>query len=170
MVPSSDPKPAGAKQPNVVVVGGGTGVSTVLSYLKKVASVTAIVSMMDSGGSSGRLRDEHGVLPPGDVLKCLTELLPDDNRSLKWADFLNYRFQRGEGLKGHSLGNLLLTAAYDWEGGTSYGIEALSWLLNVQGRVLPVTLNNVELIARLSDGSEVVGETHIDLRTQDLDR
>jgi uncharacterized cofD-like protein len=170
MVPSSDLKPAGVKQPNVVVVGGGTGVSTVLSYLKKVANVTAIVSMMDSGGSSGRLRDEHGVLPPGDVLKCLTELLPDDDRSHKWADFLNYRFQKGEGLKGHSLGNLLLTAAYDWEGGTSYGIEALSWLLNVQGRVLPVTLNNVELIARLSDGSEVVGETHIDLRTQDLDR
>jgi uncharacterized cofD-like protein len=156
--------------PRVVVIGGGTGVSTVLSYLKKVAKVTAIVSMMDSGGSSGRLRDEHGVLPPGDVLKCLTELLPDDDRSLKWADFLNYRFQKGEGLKGHSLGNLLLTAAYDWEGGTSYGIEALSWLLNIEGKVLPVTLNNVELIARLSDGSEVVGETHIDLRTQDLDR
>jgi uncharacterized cofD-like protein len=156
--------------PKVVVIGGGTGVSTVLSHLKKVANVTAIVSMMDSGGSSGRLRDEHGVLPPGDVLKCLTELLPDDNRSLKWADFLNYRFQKGEGLKGHSLGNLLLTAAYDWEGGTSYGIEALSWLLNIEGKVLPVTLNNVELIARLSDGSEVIGETHIDLRTQDLDR
>ncbi|MBN9389562.1 MAG: YvcK family protein [Chloroflexi bacterium] len=156
--------------PKVVVIGGGTGVSTVLSHLKKVANVTAIVSMMDSGGSSGRLRDEHGVLPPGDVLKCLTELLPDDERSLKWADFLNYRFQKGEGLKGHSLGNLLLTAAYDWEGGTSYGIEALSWLLKIEGQVLPVTLNNVELIARLSDGSEVIGETHIDLRTQDLDR
>ncbi len=156
--------------PNVVVVGGGTGVSTVLSYLKKVSNVTAIVSMMDSGGSSGRLRDEHGVLPPGDVLKCLTELLPGDDRSTKWADFLNYRFQKGEGLKGHTLGNLLLTAAYDWEGGTSNGIEALSWLLNIEGRVLPVTLNNVELIARLSDGSEVVGETHIDLRKQNLDR
>lgn len=170
MVQPSSLETSGEKRPNVVVVGGGTGVSTVLSYLKNVSNVTAIVSMMDSGGSSGRLRDEHGVLPPGDVLKCLTELLPEDDRSLKWADFLNYRFQKGEGLKGHSLGNLLLTAAYDWEGGTSYGIEALSWLLNVQGRVLPVTLNNVELIARLSDGSEVVGETHIDLRTQDLDR
>lgn len=166
----SQPESTRDNLPNVVVIGGGTGVSTVLSHLKKVARVTAIVSMMDSGGSSGRLRDEHGVLPPGDVLKCLTELLPDDEHSLKWADFLNYRFQKGEGLKGHSLGNLLLTAAYDWEGGTSYGIEALSWLLNVQGRVLPVTLNNVELIARLSDGSEVIGETHIDLRTQDLDR
>ena len=170
MAQPSQSEPSRDNQPNVVVIGGGTGVSTVLSHLKKVSKVTAIVSMMDSGGSSGRLRDEHGVLPPGDVLKCLTELLPDDERSLKWADFLNYRFQKGEGLKGHSLGNLLLTAAYDWEGGTSFGIEALSWLLNIQGRVLPVTLNNVELIARLSDGSEVVGETHIDLRTQDLDR
>lgn len=170
MAQPSQAESTGDKLPNIVVIGGGTGVSTVLSYLKNIAKVTAIVSMMDSGGSSGRLRDEHGVLPPGDVLKCLTELLPDDPSSHKWADFLNYRFQKGEGLKGHSLGNLLLTAAYDWEGGTSYGIEALSWLLNVQGKVLPVTLNNVELIARLSDGSEVVGETHIDLRTQDLDR
>lgn len=158
------------KRPNIVVIGGGTGVSTVLSYLKKVANVTAIVSMMDSGGSSGRLRDEQGVLPPGDILKCITELLPDDERSLKWRDILGYRFMKGEGLKGHSLGNLLLTAAYDWEGGTSFGIEAVSWLLSLQGRVLPVTLNNVELIARLSDGQQVIGETNIDLRSHDLDR
>ena len=157
-------------RPNIVVIGGGTGVSTVLSYLKKVADVTAIVSMMDSGGSSGRLRDEHGILPPGDILKCISELLPDDERSTKWRDFLGYRFQKGEGLKGHTLGNLLLTASYDWEGGTSFGIEALSWLLNLQGRVLPVTLNNVELTARLSDGREVIGETNIDLRNTDLER
>ncbi|HEX2912896.1 MAG TPA: gluconeogenesis factor YvcK family protein [Chloroflexia bacterium] len=157
-------------RPNIVVIGGGTGVSTVLSALKRVANVTAIVSMMDSGGSSGKLRSEQGVLPPGDILKCISELLPDDGRSTKWRDFLNYRFQKGEGLKGHSLGNLLLTAAYDWEGGTSFGIDALAWLLNLEGRVLPVTLNNVELVARLSDGREVFGETNIDLRTQDLDR
>ncbi len=157
-------------RPNIVVIGGGTGVSTVLSHLKKVANVTAIVSMMDSGGSSGRLRDEHGILPPGDILKCFSELLPDDDRSLKWRDFLNYRFQRGEGLSGHSLGNLLLTAAYDWEGGTSFGIGAVSWLLNLQGKVLPVTLNNVELVARLSDGQEVFGETKIDRRILNLEQ
>lgn len=158
------------EKPNIVVIGGGTGVSTVLSYIKKVSNVTAIVSMMDSGGSSGKLRDEHGVLPPGDILKCIVELLPDDERSTKWRDFLNYRFLKGEGLKGHSLGNLLLTASYDWEGGTSLGIEAISWLLNIEGRVLPVTLNNVELVARLSDGSQIISETNIDLRTHNLDR
>jgi uncharacterized cofD-like protein len=155
--------------PKIVVIGGGTGVSTVLTELKNVADVTAIVSMMDSGGSSGRLRDEHGILPPGDVLKCISELLPEDERSRKWRDLLNYRFRKGEGLKGHSLGNLLLTACYDWEGGTAFGIEALSWLLNIEGRVLPVTLNDVDLIAKLSDGSDVVSETKIDLRTSNLD-
>ncbi len=158
-----------SERPSIVIIGGGTGVSTALMHLKKVSNVTAIVSMMDSGGSSGRLRDEHGVLPPGDVLKCIAELLPEDDRSHKWRDLLNYRFQKGEGLKGHSLGNLLLTASYDWEGGPSFGIEALSWLLNLEGQVLPVTLNNVELVARLSDGREVFGETNIDLRTQDLE-
>jgi uncharacterized cofD-like protein len=158
------------KKPNVVVIGGGTGVSTVLSHLKKVANVTAIVSTMDSGGSSGKLRDEHGVLPPGDILKCISELLPDDQRSTKWRDLLNYRFRKGEGLKGHTLGNLLLTAAYDWEGGTSYGVESVSHLLGIQGRVLPVTLNDVDLVAKLSDGSDVVSETKIDLRKDGLDR
>lgn len=152
-------------KPKIVVIGGGSGVSTILGELKKVADVTAVVSMMDSGGSSGRLRDEHGILPPGDVLKCICELLREDESSKKWRDFLNYRFQKGEGLKGHSLGNLLLTAAYDWEGGAAFGIESISQLLNIQGQVLPVTLNDVELIAKLNDGTDLIGETRIDLRT-----
>jgi len=152
-------------KPRIVVIGGGSGVSTVLSELKKVSHVTAVVSMMDSGGSSGRLRDEHGILPPGDILKCISELLPDDDYSKKWSDLLNYRFCKGEGLKGHSLGNLLLTAAYDWEGGTPFGIESICKLLNIQGRVLPVTLNDVNLIAKLNDGTDLISETRIDLRT-----
>ena len=152
-------------RPKVVVIGGGSGVSTVLSEFKKLFDVTAVVSMMDSGGSSGRLRNEHGILPPGDVLKCISELLPDDEYSKKWRDFINYRFCKGDGLKGHSLGNLLLAAAYDWEGGTPFGIESISKLLSIEGRVLPVTLNDVELIAKLNDGSDLIGETHIDLRT-----
>ncbi|NER20237.1 MAG: YvcK family protein [Symploca sp. SIO1C2] len=152
-------------RPKIVVIGGGSGVSTVLSEFKKLFDVTAVISMMDSGGSSGRLRDEHGILPPGDVLKCISELLPDDEYSQKWRDFINYRFLKGDGLKGHSLGNLLLAAAYDWEGGTPFGIESISKLLNIEGRVLPVTLNDVELIAKLNDGSDLIGETHIDLRT-----
>ncbi len=152
-------------KPKIVAIGGGSGVSTVLSELKKVADVTAVVSMMDSGGSSGRLRDEHGILPPGDILKCISELLPDEDYSRKWRDLLNYRFHKGNGLKGHSLGNLLLAAAYDWEGGTPFGIESISKLLNIQGRVLPVTLNDVELIAKLNDGTDLIGETRIDLRT-----
>lgn len=152
------------KKPKIVVIGGGSGVSTVLSALKNVADVTAVVSMMDSGGSSGRLRDEHGILPPGDILKCICQLLPHDDRAQKWRDLLNYRFHKGEGLKGHSLGNLLLAAAYDWEGGTSFGINSISQLLNIQGCVLPVTLNDVNLIAKLTDGTDLIGETFIDLR------
>jgi uncharacterized cofD-like protein len=152
-------------QPKIVVIGGGSGVSTILQALKKVADVTAVVSMMDSGGSSGQLRNEQGVLPPGDVLKCISALLPDDEESRKWRDLLNYRFHKGNSLKGHSLGNLLLTAAYDWEGGTPFGIESISQLLKIQGQVLPVTLNDVDLIAKLNDGTDVIGETHIDLRT-----
>lgn len=153
-------------RPRFVVIGGGSGVSTVLSELKKVADVTAVVSMMDSGGSSGRLRDEHGILPPGDILKCISELLPEDDSSRQWRDLLNYRFCKGNGLKGHSLGNLLLTAAYDWEGGPSFGIEAISKLLGIEGRVLPVTLNDVNLIAKLNDGTDLISETRIDLRTE----
>ena len=153
------------RKPKIVVIGGGTGVSTILKEIKKVSDVTAVVSMMDSGGSSGRLRDEHGILPPGDVLKCISELLPDDHKSQKWRDLLNYRFHKGNGLVGHSLGNLLLTAAYDWEGGPSFGIESIAKLLNIEGCVLPVTLNDVALIAKLNDGTDVVGETYIDLRT-----
>ncbi|NKB18543.1 MAG: YvcK family protein, partial [Pseudanabaena sp. CRU_2_10] len=153
------------KKPKIVAIGGGSGVSTLLGGLKEVADVTAVVSMMDSGGSSGRLRNEHGVLPPGDILKCISELLPDDATSQKWRDLINYRFHKGDGVKGHSLGNLLLTAAYDWEGGTSFGIESISELLNIQGRVLPVTLNDVNLIAKLNDGTDLIGETFIDLRT-----
>lgn len=152
-------------KPKIVAIGGGTGVSTVLRELKKVSEVTAIVSMMDSGGSSGRLRDEESILPPGDILKCILELLPNDLDSKKWRDLLNYRFGKGQGLKGHTLGNLLLAAAYDWEGGTPFGIESISKLLNIQGRVLPVTLNHVDLIAKLDDGSDVLSETRIDLRT-----
>jgi uncharacterized cofD-like protein len=152
-------------RPKIVVIGGGSGVSTILQALKNVADVTAVVSMMDSGGSSGQLRNEQGVLPPGDVLKCISALLPENEESRKWRDLLNYRFHKGNSLKGHSLGNLLLTAAYDWEGGTSFGIESISRLLKIQGRVLPVTLNDVDLIAKLNDGTDVIGETHIDLRT-----
>ena len=156
-------------KPKIVVIGGGSGVSTVLSELKKVSDVTAVVPMMDSGGRSGRLRNEHGSLPPGDILKCISELLPDDDYSKKWSDFLNYRFCKGNGLKGHSLGNLLLAAAYDWEGGTAFGIESISKLLKIQGRVLPITLNDVDLMAKLNDGADLIGETVIDLRT-DFDR
>jgi uncharacterized cofD-like protein len=152
-------------RPKIVTIGGGSGISTLLSELKKVSDVTAVVSMMDSGGSSGRLRDEHSILPPGDILQCISQLLPDDEYHRKWRDLLNYRFRKGEGLKGHSLGNLLLAAAYDWEGGIPFAIESISKLLTIQGRVLPVTLNDVDLIAKLNDATDVVGETHIDLRT-----
>src|SRR5262245_27003536 len=118
----------------VVVIGGGTGSFTILSGLKHYpVQLTAVVTMTDSGGSSGRLRDEFGILPPGDVRQCLLALTPDVHTSLTLRQLFNYRFDKGNGLDGHSFGNLFLTALTDLTGRTDRAIDEMGRLLGVRG-------------------------------------
>ncbi|HEX6509594.1 MAG TPA: gluconeogenesis factor YvcK family protein [Chloroflexota bacterium] len=150
--------------PNVVVIGGGTGIYAVLTGLRNYTSnIAAVVSMSDNGGSSGRLRDEFGYLPPGDVRRCLVALASDDD-ALLLRRLFEYRFERGLGLNGHTFGNLLLTALTDILGSADRAIEEAGSLLRIRGRVLPVTLGDTTLCARLADGHEIRGETDIDVR------
>lgn len=146
--------------PKMVVLGGGTGLSTLLRGLKRYSSnITAVVTVADDGGSSGRLRREIGVLPPGDIRNCLTALA-DEERLL--TELFQYRFEAGDGLTGHSFGNLFITALSAVSGGDMIqAISATSKVLAIRGRVLPATLADVTLWAELSDGRWVVGESKI---------
>lgn len=150
---------------NVVVIGGGTGTYTVLRGLKRFEdlALTAVVSMADDGGSTGKLRDEYGVLPPGDVRRCIIALSKDREMMRK---LFEHRFENGT-LGGHSFGNLLITALKDITGDDASAIAEASKLLNIQGRVLPVTLDNVRLVAELEDGQLIVGETNLDIPKHD---
>jgi len=148
----------------VVAVGGGTGIYAVLTGLRHYTNnITAVVSMSDNGGSSGRLRDEFGYLPPGDVRRCLVALASDED-ALLLRQLFEYRFDRGLGLHGHTFGNLLLTALTDILGSTDVAIEEAGRLLHIRGHVLPVTLTDTTLCARLADGHVISGETDIDIR------
>jgi uncharacterized cofD-like protein len=147
------------KRPKIVVIGGGTGSYNVLRGLKTYdVDLTAVVSMMDSGGSTGRLRDEFGFLPAGDLRRCLVALASDDGllRTL-----FEYRFNKGIGLNGHSFGNLFLTVLRDLTGSDAAAIREAAKILHVQGTVLPVTITNCQLGAILENGQVVVGETNI---------
>jgi uncharacterized cofD-like protein len=149
----------------IVVIGGGTGLFTALSGLRRHdVALTAIVTMADSGGSSGRLRDEFGFLPAGDVRRCLVALAADDKVGLLLRELLEYRFERGGDLAGHKFGNLLLTALTDLTGGMEQAIREAARLLRVRGQVLPVTLANTHLYAVLEDGRTIEGEAAIDTR------
>ena len=150
--------------PRVIAIGGGTGIYAVLTGLRSyTAGITAVVSMADNGGSSGRLRDEFGYLPPGDVRRCLVALASDEE-SMLLRKLFEYRFERGLGLNGHTFGNLLLTALTDILGSTDRAIVEAGYLLRIRGQVLPVTLDSSTLCARLADGHVIRGETDIDVR------
>ncbi|MCL1473696.1 gluconeogenesis factor YvcK family protein [Argonema antarcticum] len=145
--------------PKIVAIGGGTGLSTLLRGLKTYsANITAIVTVADDGGSSGRLRRENGVLPPGDIRNCLAALA-DEEKLL--TELFQYRFHAGDGLTGHSFGNLFLTAMSDITGDLERAIAASSKVLAIRGRVLPATLSDVRLWAELSDGRRIEGESNI---------
>lgn len=145
--------------PRIVAIGGGTGLSTLLRGLKDFsANITAIVTVADDGGSSGRLRREIGVLPPGDVRNCLAALA-DEERLI--TELFQYRFQAGDGLTGHSFGNLFLTAMSEVTGDLEQAIAASSQVLAVRGQVLPATLSDVRLWAELADGRRIEGESKI---------
>lgn len=152
------------KGPRVVAVGGGTGLPVVLRGLKDyTANLTAIVTVADDGGSSGRLRDELGILPPGDIRNCLVALA--DTEPLMERLF-QHRFNRGEGLTGHTFGNLFIAAMTEITGDFEAAVMESSRVLKVRGTVLPSTLDNVVLEARLADGRVVFGETAIAAETR----
>ncbi len=145
--------------PRIVVIGGGTGLSTLLRGLKHYsANITAIVTVADDGGSSGRLRREMGGIPPGDIRNCLTALA-DEEKLL--TELFQYRFEAGSGLSGHSFGNLFLSAMNEITGDWEQAIAASSQVLAIRGRVLPSTLSDVSLWATLSDGRRIEGESKI---------
>lgn len=147
--------------PNLVVIGGGTGSSVVLSGLKNhPVNLSAVISVADSGGSTGRLRDEFGFLPVGDMRQSLAALAETEDES--WIQkLLLYRFDHGQGLTGHNLGNLILTALQDMTGSTSKSIEIAERIFNLEGSIYPVTEENVELEITYENGSIIVGEHHL---------
>jgi len=148
------------KGPKIVALGGGTGLSTLLRGLKEYSSnITAIVTVADDGGSSGRLRREIGVLPPGDIRNCVAALADDEEKLL--SDLFQYRFESGDGLSGHSFGNLFLTAMTKITGDLESAIAASAKVLAVRGQVLPATSSDVNLWAELIDGRIIEGESNI---------
>jgi uncharacterized cofD-like protein len=151
---------------NIVVIGGGTGTHTILRGLKryqKQVNLSAIVTMADSGGSTGRLRDEFGYLPVGDVRMALAALASDkDGHEELLRELFLYRFDKGNGLSGHNFGNLLLVALTDILGSEEEAIRAAARVLRVQGSVIPVTTEKVNLVATYQDGVTTIGEHIID--------
>ncbi len=154
--------------PRIVTIGGGTGLSTMLRGLKHhTANITAIVTVADDGGSSGRLRRELGVLPPGDFRNCIVALADAEPLMSK---LFQYRFSQGSGLDGHSFGNLFIVAMSGITGNFEEAIREASRVLAVHGQILPSTLENVTLCAEQSDGAHVRGESRISATTLPIKR
>lgn len=151
---------------SIVVIGGGTGTHPVLRGLKKYTdkvTITAIITMADSGGSTGRLRDEFGQLPVGDVRMALTALASEvDQDDQLLRELFLHRFDKGEGLNGHNFGNLLMVALTQILGSEALAVKAASRILRVKGTVLPVTEDDVQIVATYDDGVVIEGEHEID--------
>ncbi|MEO5922658.1 MAG: gluconeogenesis factor YvcK family protein [Bryobacteraceae bacterium] len=155
----------GTKPLRIVSIGGGNGLATLLRGLKRYVrssqgdiEVTAIVTVTDDGGSSGRLRRDFAVLPPGDIRNCMVALSQDETLLAK---LFNYRFDSGRGLKGHSFGNLFLTAMTHLTGDFAQAVKLSAEVLAVAGRIYPSTASNVGLLATLSNGQTITGESRI---------
>jgi uncharacterized cofD-like protein len=161
----------------VVVMGGGTGLSSLLQGLKRYTrpagpkvprlDITAVVTVTDDGGSSGRLRRDFAILPPGDIRNCMVALSED---SALLSRLFQYRFAAGRGLKGHSFGNLFLMALTQIMGDFPDAVRASSEVLKIAGRIYPSTASNVSLEATLADGTRVAGETRISRSRQPIRR
>jgi uncharacterized cofD-like protein len=148
-----------ARGPRIVAVGGGTGLSALLRGLKAhTSNLTAVVTMADDGGSSGMLRRDMGMPPPGDLRNCLVALADDDSMMSR---LFKYRFPRQGGLQGHSFGNLFITALTEVTGDFDHAVREATHVLKVRGRVLPSTLDDVVLHAQLEDGGHVSGQSTI---------
>lgn len=152
---------------NIVAVGGGTGTPVVLAGLKRNPNhhLTAVVAVTDSGGSTGRLRQEFNFLPVGDLRQCLAALAADDI-SEEMFNLLYYRFSGNGGLKGHNLGNLILTAFEDIKQTPGEAVAAVSKIFRTKGEVYPVTETLADLVAEYEDGSKQIGEHFLDDHTQ----
>ncbi|WP_282198500.1 gluconeogenesis factor YvcK family protein [Collibacillus ludicampi] len=155
-------------RPKIVVIGGGTGLSVLLRGLKEYdADITAVVTVADDGGSSGRLRSDLRMPPPGDIRNCLVALADTEPLMEKlWQ----YRFKSGEGLAGHSFGNLFIAAMTDVTGDFETAIRETSRVLAVRGRVLPAVPQEVVLRAYMTDGTVVQGESKIPLANKKIER
>lgn len=148
----------------ITVIGGGTGTSVVLSGLKQyqdLCDLNAIVAVSDSGGSTGRLKDEFGFLPVGDLRQCLAALASGKHQQLV-RDLLLYRFDKGNGLQGHNLGNLILTALEDLAEAPAQAIEQASNIFRIKGKVYPVSEDTVDLEIHYQSGKKLVGEHVLD--------
>ncbi|KKU80860.1 MAG: hypothetical protein UY09_C0051G0005 [Parcubacteria group bacterium GW2011_GWA2_47_8] len=154
-----------SKKPHIVTIGGGTGTFNVLQGLKTYpVDLTAVVSMADDGGSTGKIRDEFGTLPPGDIRRSLVALA----RSEKLVrELFEYRFEDSCAIGGHSFGNLFLTALERMTGDFNEALRVASQVLRINGKVVPVTLDNIRLCALLENGQKITGETNIDIPKHD---
>ena len=154
--------------PKVVAIGGGTGLSVLLRGLKDhTDNISAIVTVADDGGSSGRLREQLGLLPPGDIRNCLVAM--SESEALV-HELFQHRFEKGEGLEGHSFGNLFIAAMTDVTGSFDKAIQESSRVLAVRGSVIPATMGNITLSARMVDGSYVSGESRITSNGKAIDQ
>lgn len=159
MNPQSKEKENTARRPRVVTIGGGTGHFVLLSGLKKYSvDISAIVSMADDGGSTGVLRDEMGVLPPGDVRQCLAAL---SQETVVLRELFSYRFAEG-GMRGHSFGNLFLSALEKVTGSFDEAVKEAGRILATYGEVIPVTEGDMRLVVQLKDGTKLAGERFLD--------
>lgn len=150
------------KKKKIVVIGGGTGTYTVLSGLKKYpVDLSVIVSMTDSGGSNRVIRDEFGLLPTSDIRQVMVALASGESSKLL-RDLFTYRFNAGTGISGMTFGNLFMAALTDIYKGQEKAIEKTSEILDVQGHIIPVTFDNVHLVARYDNGQQILGEHFID--------
>ena len=139
----------------IVTIGGGTGTFTVLTGLKKYPlDLTAIVTMADDGGSTGRLRDEYGVLPPGDLRQCLVALSAGNG---VMRELFNHRYHKGD-LAGHSFGNIFISTLEQVTGSLDKALDVVGKVLNIKGRVVPVTLSKIKLVVELNNGKVINGE------------
>jgi uncharacterized cofD-like protein len=169
-----------SRSARIVALGGGTGLSSVLRGLgeyvagpkkngvvRPIADLAAVVTVTDDGGSSGRLRKEYRVLPPGDIRNCMAALSQDEHLL---GELFQYRFPVGKGLAGHSFGNLFLTALTNITGDFSTAIRVSSQVLAIRGRIFPSTAQNVTLQAELENGTIVAGETNISRSQKAIER
>jgi uncharacterized cofD-like protein len=144
-----------AANPRVICLGGGHGLAATLSAVRKITTeITAIVTVADNGGSSGRLREEFPIFPPGDLRMALAALCGDDQWGRSWADILQYRFTSNGPLDGHAVGNLLLAALWDRDADPVAGLDRVAELLKVVGRVLPMASVPLDIEATFDDAGK----------------